>query len=54
VLANAGVTSGPLAAPQSPAVVGGNSAYTYGGSPAFTASSFNATNYWVDLVFTEP
>jgi methionine-rich copper-binding protein CopC len=52
--ANAGVTNGPLTAPQSSAVAGGNGVYGYGGSPAFPASSFNATNYWVDVVFTEP
>ena len=52
--ANAGVTNGPLSAPQSSAVAGGNGVYGYGGSPAFPSSSFNATNYWVDVVFTEP
>jgi hypothetical protein len=25
-----------------------------GGSPAFPNSTYNATNYWVDVVFTEP
>ena len=52
--ANAGVTNGPLTAPQSSTVAGGNGVYGYGGSPAFPSSSFNATNYWVDVVFTEP
>ncbi len=52
--ASAGVTNGPLTAPQSSAVSGGNGVYTYGSSPAFPSSSYNATNYWVDVVFTEP
>ena len=52
--ASTGVSNGPLTAPQSSAVAGGNGVYGYGGSPAFPASSFNATNYWVDVVFTEP
>jgi methionine-rich copper-binding protein CopC len=51
---NAGVTNGALTAPQSSAVADGNGVYAYGGSPAFPSSSFNATNYWVDVVFTEP
>jgi hypothetical protein len=52
--ANAGVTNGPLTAPQSSAVSGGNGLYGYSSSPAFPNSSYNATNYWVDVVFTEP
>ncbi len=31
---------------------GGNGVYQYGSTSAFPASSFNATNYWVDVVFT--
>ncbi|HEX6519505.1 MAG TPA: DUF4082 domain-containing protein, partial [Streptosporangiaceae bacterium] len=49
---SAGVTSGPLTAPQSSAVTPGNGLYAYSGSPAFPNSSYNATNYWVDVVFT--
>jgi hypothetical protein len=52
--ASAGVTNGPLTAPQSSAVAGGNGVYAYAGSPAFPNGSYNATNYWVDVVFTEP
>ena len=51
---NSGVTNGPLTAPQSSAVSGGNGVYGYGGSPAFPNATYNAANYWVDVVFTEP
>jgi hypothetical protein len=51
--ANAGVDSPPLHAPQS-SVSNGNGVYSYSGSSAFPASSYNATNYWVDVVFTGP
>ena len=50
--ASAGVDNPPLHAPQSSAVSGGNGAYLYGGSPAFPTDTYNATNYWVDVVFT--
>ncbi|MBV9444627.1 MAG: DUF4082 domain-containing protein [Streptosporangiaceae bacterium] len=52
--ASAGVTSGPLTALQSSAASPGNGVYTYASSPAFPDSTYNATNYWVDVVFTEP
>lgn len=32
---------------------GGNGVYTYGSS-AFPTNSYNASNYWVDVVFTSP
>jgi hypothetical protein len=48
------VTNGPLTAPQSSSASPGNGVYGYGGSPAFPNSSYNATNYWVDVVFTGP
>jgi hypothetical protein len=51
--ANAGVTNGPLTAPQSSAVSPGNGVYAYGGSPTFPNTTYNADNYWVDVVFTE-
>jgi hypothetical protein len=51
--ANAGVDNPPLHALQS-SVSGGNGVYAYGNSPSFPASTFNATNYWVDVVFTAP
>ena len=41
-----GVDSGPLHAP-----AGANGLFTYSGSPAFPANSFNSSNYWVDAVF---
>jgi len=28
--------------------------YGYSGSPTFPTSAYNATNYWVDVVFTAP
>jgi hypothetical protein len=49
-----GVTNGPLTAPQSSAVSLGNGLYGYSGSLAFPGNTYNATNYWVDVVFTEP
>ena len=30
---------------------GGNGVYTYSPDSAFPASTFQATNYWVDVVF---
>ncbi|MGE5288238.1 MAG: DUF4082 domain-containing protein [Micromonosporaceae bacterium] len=50
---SAGVDNPPLHALQSSAS-GGNGVYLYSGSPAFPANSYNDTNYWVDVVFTEP
>ncbi len=44
------VTNGPLTAP-STASSGGNGVYTYGSGNPFPNSTFNATNYWVDVVF---
>jgi hypothetical protein len=47
--ASAGVTNGPLTA-----VANGtspNGVYTYGGASTFPASTFNSTNYWVDVEF---
>ncbi|MGH2941803.1 MAG: DUF4082 domain-containing protein, partial [Solirubrobacteraceae bacterium] len=43
--------NGPLSAPSS-SEAGGNGVYGYGAS-AFPANSFNATNYWVDVVFND-
>ena len=39
-------TSGPLTAP-----AGSNGVYAYAGSGSFPSSSYNSTNYWVDIVF---
>lgn len=44
------VTNGPLTAPSSAGSTG-NGVYVYGASSAFPTNSFNATNYWVDVVF---
>jgi hypothetical protein len=44
------VTNGPLTALGS-GVSGGNGLYSYGSSPTFPVNSFNATNYWVDVIF---
>ena len=44
--------NGPLTAPASPAV-GGNGVFAYGAGGVFPANSFNATNYWVDVVFED-
>ncbi|MBY2919518.1 DUF4082 domain-containing protein, partial [Rhizobium leguminosarum] len=47
------VTSGPLTA-QSSAAAGGNGVYAYGGSATlgiFPNATFNAANYWADVVF---
>ncbi|MFK4539623.1 VCBS repeat-containing protein [Bradyrhizobium ottawaense] len=40
-------TNGPLTAPSS-----NNGVYTYGTSNLFPTSTFNATNYWVDVLFS--
>ena len=40
------VTNGPLTALASGGV------YAYGSGNAFPSSSFNATNYWVDVVYS--
>ncbi|PJG51828.1 hypothetical protein CVM73_28790 [Bradyrhizobium forestalis] len=40
-------TNGPLTAPSS-----NNGVYTYGTSNLFPTSTYNATNYWVDVVFS--
>jgi len=45
----AGVNNPPLDAVANS--VSPNGVYSYGSASAFPASSFNATNYWVDVVF---
>lgn len=42
--------SGALTAPSSSAS-GGNGVYLYGAAAAFPNQSFNASNYWVDVIF---
>ena len=48
---NAAVNNPPLQALQNGAS-GPNAMYNYGGSSTFPASSFAASNYWVDVVFS--
>ncbi|WP_184326942.1 DUF4082 domain-containing protein [Rhizobium sp. BK529] len=43
-------TNGSLTAPSS-ASSGGNGLYAYGSSSLFPTASYNATNYWVDVVY---
>ena len=45
-----GVDNPPLHAPAS-AGSGGNGVYRYGTTSAFPDLTFNAANYWVDVVF---
>ena len=42
-------TNGPLTAPAS-ASSGGNGVYAYGGTSTFPVNTYNATNYWVDVI----
>ncbi len=44
------ITQGPLTAPASDAT-GGNGVYAYGPAGTFPTSTYNRTNYWVDVVF---
>ncbi|MDT3672206.1 MAG: DUF4082 domain-containing protein [Aromatoleum sp.] len=48
-----GVDVGPLHAPASPLVTGGNGVYMYGAS-AFPTNTWNGSNYWVDAVLAAP
>jgi len=50
--AAAGVASPPLRALAN-GVDGGNGVYAYGAASAFPAQSYQSTNYWVDVVFTD-
>jgi N,N-dimethylformamidase beta subunit-like, C-terminal/Domain of unknown function (DUF4082)/Bacterial Ig-like domain/Bacterial Ig domain len=50
MFADTGVDNPPLDAPQSTSAAG-NGVYLYNGSPGFPANSYNASNYWVDVVF---
>jgi len=51
--ASAGVDSPPLHA-LSNAAGGSNGVYKYSSTSAFPTSTFQSTNYWVDVVFTSP
>jgi hypothetical protein len=46
-------TSGQLTAPSSSAS-GGNGVYAYGSSSGFPTNTWNASNYWIDIVFQSP
>jgi Domain of unknown function (DUF4082) len=48
--ASTGVDNAPLHAIQN-GVSGGNGVYAYGSASSFPASTYNSTNYWVDVVF---
>ena len=49
--ASAGVDNAPLHA-LSDAAAGGNGVYRYGAASGFPNSSYQSSNYWVDVVFT--
>jgi hypothetical protein len=51
--ANAGVDNPPLHALKD-GVDGPNGVYIYNATSAFPASTFQSTNYWVDVVFSSP
>ncbi len=44
------LVSGVLTAPSS-ASSGGNGVFAYGTGSSFPTNTFNATNYWVDVIF---
>jgi hypothetical protein len=47
-----GITNSPLQA-LSNGAAGGNGVYAYGAGGIFPGNSYNSTNYWVDVVFTQ-
>lgn len=49
--ATKGADNAPLHAPKD-SIAGGNGVYNYGPSSSFPDSTFSATNYWVDIVFS--
>ena len=48
---SSGVFNSPLYAPASSSVSPGNGLYGYGSSPGFPTSTYDGSNYWVDVVF---
>ena len=50
--ATSGVSNGPVNL-LSNGAVGGNGVYRYSSTTTFPSSTYNATNYWVDLVFSD-
>jgi PKD repeat protein len=49
--ATAGVDNGPLHALKD-GISGGNGVYAYGSTPVFPTLTYNASNYWVDVMFS--
>ncbi len=49
---SAGLTSGIITAPNNAGGDGGQDCFNVGGSLAYPAGSFNATNYWMDVEVT--
>ena len=49
--ATTGVDNGPIHLLQD-GVSGGNGVYVYGSASAFPSSTWQSSNYWVDVVFT--
>jgi hypothetical protein len=47
-----GVTNGPLTAPASGSTTYGNGVYANGSTTIFPTNSYQATNYWVDVLFS--
>ncbi len=45
-------SSGVLTAPSN-STSAGNGVYAYGGTSSFPKNSYNATNYWIDLIFKQ-
>ncbi len=45
------ITNGPLTAPASGSVTPGNGVYGYGATSTFPNSTYQSTNYWVDVLF---
>jgi hypothetical protein len=50
---SAGVTNGPLHALANSEDPGGNGVFHYGSGSSFPSQTFNAANYWVDVVFMQ-
>jgi Domain of unknown function (DUF4082)/Fibronectin type III domain/Bacterial Ig domain len=48
---NAAITNGPLTAPASSSTTYGNGVYANGSTTIFPTNSYQATNYWVDVLF---
>jgi hypothetical protein len=44
-------TNGPLTAPATGSISGGNGVYAYGSSSSFPTNNYLGSNYWVDVVF---